>query len=67
MSLSVSVSVGAVHDGRYLTYNILEQNIPKTAVEEGRRRRARSAFIGAAASIVSAAASNAFRVLKVYR
>ena len=50
---------------RYLTYNLLEQNLPRKG--EGRSRRARSAFIGAAASIVSAAASNAFRVLKVYR
>ncbi|CAM9463625.1 unnamed protein product [Scytosiphon promiscuus] len=49
----------------YLTYNILEQKLPRKG--EGRSRRARSAFIGAAASIVSAAASNAFRVLKVFR
>lgn len=53
------------HYIRYLTYNILEQRLPRKG--EGRSRRARSAFIGAAASIVSAAASNAFRVLKVYR
>ncbi|CAN0213450.1 unnamed protein product [Ectocarpus sp. 8 AP-2014] len=51
----------------YLTYNLLEQSLPRTRKGEGRSRRARSAFIGAAASIVSAAASNAFRVLKVYR
>eukprot|EP00752_Nemacystus_decipiens_P005781 g5230.t1 len=49
----------------YLTYNLLEQRLPRKG--EGRSRQARSAFIGAAASIVSAAASNAFRVLKVYR
>ncbi|CAM9959742.1 unnamed protein product [Pylaiella littoralis] len=49
----------------YLTYNLLEQNIPRNG--EARSRRARSAFIGAAASIVSAGASNALRVLKVYR
>eukprot|EP00904_Undaria_pinnatifida_P008552 jgi/Undpi1/4827/HiC_scaffold_19.g08180.m1 len=49
----------------YLTYNLLEQHIPRKG--EGRSRRTRSAFIGAMSSIVSAAASNAFRVLKVYR
>ncbi|CAN0415930.1 unnamed protein product [Laminaria digitata] len=48
----------------YLTYNLLEQNLPRKG--EGRSRRTRSAFIGAVSSIVSAAASNAFRVLKVY-
>lgn len=44
---------------------MLEQSIPQAT--NGRKRRTRSAFIGAAASIVSAVASNALRVLKVYR
>lgn len=52
---------------RYLTYNILEQHMPQPKPDDARGRRTRSAIIGTVASVVSAAASNSFRVLKVYR